>query len=76
MDDFGPLNIMQQVEPMRILFEARTRLKDLLAKLDGNDDLEILLQSILSNADARTALKKDIDSAKPAGGDAKPDKKK
>lgn len=76
MDDFGPLNVIQQVEPMRILYEARTRLNDLLAKLDGNDDLESMLQNILSNAEARDAVKKDIDSAKPAGGDAKPAKKK
>ena len=77
IDDFGPLNIIKQVEPMRVLFEARTRLKDLLAKLDGNDDLESMLQNILSNADARNSVKGDIDKAKPAaGGDDKPAKKK
>lgn len=76
IDDFGPINIIKQVEPMRALYEARTRLNDLLAKLDGNDDLESLLQNILSNADARNAVKGDIDKAKPAGGDAKPAKKK
>lgn len=78
MDDFGPLNIIKQVEPMRALFEARTRLNDLLAKLDGNDDLEGLLHNVLVNADARNAVKAEVDKLKPAaaGGDAKPAKKK
>ena len=74
IDDFGPVAIIKQVEPMRALYEARTRLKDLLTKLDGNDDLESLLQNILNNADARNAVKGDIDKAKPAA--AAPAKKK
>lgn len=51
MDDFHPAQLIQQVEPLRKLYEARTRLTDLLAKLDGNDDLEQLLQEIVSNTD-------------------------
>src|SRR5947209_1903360 len=34
IDDFGPLNVLKQVEAMRKLFEARQRLADLLTKLD------------------------------------------
>jgi type VI secretion system protein ImpB len=71
MDDFDPISIIKQVEPMRALYEARTRLNDLLAKLDGNDDLESLLQNILSNADARNTVKGDIDKAKPKAAPAK-----
>lgn len=77
IDDFGPISIIKQVEPMRALYEARTRLNDLLTKLDGNDDLESLLQNILNNADARNTVKGDIDKAKPAAaGAAAPAKKK
>ncbi|MGH9448081.1 MAG: type VI secretion system contractile sheath small subunit [Terriglobia bacterium] len=43
MDDFGPLNVARQIEPLRKLLEARGRLSDLLAKLDGNDALDTLL---------------------------------
>ncbi len=51
MDDFLPENLIHQVEPLKQLYEARQRLNDLLAKLDGNDDLEALLQSVASNTD-------------------------
>ena len=43
LDDFGPLSVIQQVPPLKQLFEARGRLSDLLAKLDGNDKLDSLL---------------------------------
>ena len=39
MDDFEPDNIVQQVEPLRKLVEARQKLSDLLSKMDGNDKL-------------------------------------
>jgi type VI secretion system protein ImpB len=49
MDDFEPANIVNQVPALRRLLEARSKLSDLLAKLDGNDDLEGLLQQIASD---------------------------
>ena len=49
MDDFTPLNLVKQVEHLRKLFEARGRLNDLLAKLDGNDALDALLIQAASN---------------------------
>jgi type VI secretion system protein ImpB len=51
MDDFEPVAIVNQVEPLRKLLEARQRLTDLLAKLDGNDDLDRLLQEVVSNTE-------------------------
>jgi type VI secretion system protein ImpB len=51
MDDFDPANLVQQVEPLRKLFEARQRLSDLRAKLDGNDELDRLLSEIVENTD-------------------------
>ena len=51
MDDFEPVEVVQRVEPLRQLFEARQRLADLRAKLDGNDDLDRLLQDIVENTD-------------------------
>ncbi len=51
MDDFDPVEVVQRVEPLQQLFEARQRLADLRAKLDGNDDLDRLLQDIVENTD-------------------------
>jgi type VI secretion system protein ImpB len=51
LSDFDPTNVAKQVEPLKKLFEARTKLNDLIAKLDGNDDLDALLQEVASNTD-------------------------
>jgi type VI secretion system protein ImpB len=40
------------------LVEARQKLYNLLAKLDGNDKLEELLQDVLANSDKLEALGK------------------
>jgi type VI secretion system protein ImpB len=60
LDDFGPLQVLKQVEPMRKLFEARTRLADLLTKLDGNDALDGLLQDIIKNTDGLNEIKASV----------------
>lgn len=57
IDDFNPTNVVKQVEPLRKLLEARQRLTDLLGKLDGNDKLDELLQSVVSNSDGLKELK-------------------
>lgn len=51
MDDFDPVKVVEKIEPLRKLFEARQRLSDLRAKLDGNDDLDRLLREIVQNTD-------------------------
>jgi type VI secretion system protein ImpB len=51
LEDFSPLNVLQQIEPLRKLFEARQRLNDLIGKLDGNDALDSFLQQIAANTD-------------------------
>ncbi|HEX4276015.1 MAG TPA: type VI secretion system contractile sheath small subunit [Bryobacteraceae bacterium] len=51
IDDFTPLNVMSQVEPLSKLFAARQKLTDLLGKLDGNDALDSMLQEIVANTD-------------------------
>jgi type VI secretion system protein ImpB len=65
IDDFGPAEVVKQIEPLRKLFEARQRLMDLLAKLDGNDKLDALLQEIVENPDNQKALK-DATTSAPA----------
>lgn len=52
LDDFHPERVAEQVTPVRKLVEARKRLSELLAKLDGNDKLDELLQDVLANTDS------------------------
>lgn len=60
IEDFDPVNLVKQVVPLRRLFEARQRLRDLLTKLDGNDDLDQLLQDV-----ANTEGLQEIKAARP-----------
>lgn len=56
IEDFEPDNIVQQVEPLRKLVEARQKLSDLRSKMDGNDKLESMLNDVISNADKQKEL--------------------
>ena len=71
MDDFGPLSIVQQVDALRKLFEQRQRLSDLLTKLDGNDDLDQLLQEVIANTAQLEEIKQlAAGAAEPAAAEA------
>ncbi len=70
IDDFGPVEVLSQVEPLRKLFEARQKLSDMLTKLDGNDDLERLLGEVVENTDGLNELK--TATQKEEGGDDAP----
>lgn len=70
MEDFSPVNVIKQVPAMATLYETRSRLKDLLTKLDGNDDLETLLTGILSNTDAQNKMKQELNLGAPAAAGA------
>ena len=56
IEDFEPDQVVQQVEPLRKLVEARQRLSDLRSKMDGNDKLESLLNDIISDVDKQKTL--------------------
>jgi type VI secretion system protein ImpB len=56
MDDFRPESVVQQVDPLRKLLEARSKLSDLRNKLAGNEKLEDALAEILSNTEQRQRL--------------------
>ena len=66
MDDFGPVEVINQVPALRKLYEGRQRLRDLLTKLDGNDDLAGLLNQVIANSADQAALKQQLSDAKPA----------
>jgi type VI secretion system protein ImpB len=56
LEDFRPESVVQQVEPLRKLLEARTKLADLRNKLAGNDKLEDILNDVLSNTEKLAEL--------------------
>lgn len=51
IEDFRPEAVVQQVEPLRQLLEARSKLADLRNKLAGNEKLEDLLTDVLNNTE-------------------------
>jgi type VI secretion system protein ImpB len=51
IEDFRPEAVVQQVEPLRKLLEARSKLSDLRNKLSGNDKLEDVLNDVLNNTE-------------------------
>ena len=62
MDDFSPVEVMEQVPALKALMDARKRLRDLLTKLDGNDELDSLLSQIVRNTEDQAELKKQLGS--------------
>ncbi|HBO5644756.1 type VI secretion system contractile sheath small subunit [Pseudomonas aeruginosa] len=73
IEDFDPVNLVKQVVPLRRLFEARQRLRDLLTKLDGNDDLDQLLQDVVVNTEGLQEIKAARPEAEAApAGDSEP----
>jgi type VI secretion system protein ImpB len=49
--DFHPESLISQVPRLAKLLEARQQLRDLLAKLDGNDELDSMLERIVQNSE-------------------------
>jgi type VI secretion system protein ImpB len=56
IEDFEPDNVVQQVEPLRKLVEARQKLSDLRSKMDGNEKLESMLNDIIGDADKQKQI--------------------
>jgi len=60
MDDFRPERIVERVEPLQKLLRARERLNDLLAKLEGNDELSAALKEVIANTEALQKVKAEV----------------
>jgi len=67
MDSFEPGQIVEQVEPLKRLKEARDKLRDLLAKADRSEDLEQLLEKILADEESLKKLADEVQSKKGEG---------
>ena len=67
MADFHPDNLVRQVAPLAKLLEARQQLRDLLGKLDGNDELGTMLAQIVQDTTELQQLKQDAGVAQHVG---------
>jgi type VI secretion system protein ImpB len=67
--DFDPDNLVENIAPLSKLVEARKNLSDLLAKMDGNDRLEKLLNQIVASDDARKDVSDSLGIEAPGAGD-------
>jgi len=63
--DFHPEAIVQQVPRLAKLLQARTQLRDLLSKLDGNDELNELLALVAIDHDELKKLATPAESPAP-----------
>jgi type VI secretion system protein ImpB len=69
-DDFHPEAIVKQVPRLAKLLEARQQLRDLLAKLDGNDELDTLLEKIIQSTDDLKTVQSEANAGAQATADA------
>ena len=60
IEDFTPEAVVDQIEPLKKLLEARQRLADLRNKAAGNNKFEDLLNEVLMNTDKITQLTKEM----------------
>ncbi|MCH9691877.1 MAG: type VI secretion system contractile sheath small subunit [Gammaproteobacteria bacterium] len=67
MDNFSPEQIVEQVEPLKQLMEARNKLRDLLSKADRSEELETLLEDILKSTDNVSAISEQLNSGENKG---------
>lgn len=61
IDHFGPNEIIKQVPTLNAVYEKRTQLRDLITKLDGNEELDVILQECLQDKDKFKKLKAEVD---------------
>jgi type VI secretion system protein ImpB len=64
--DFEPEQVVKQVEPLRKLLEARSRLAELRNKMVTNDKLAEALQAIINDTEKLQTLGKEVGHAAPA----------
>ncbi|MCP4430344.1 MAG: type VI secretion system contractile sheath small subunit [Gammaproteobacteria bacterium] len=67
LEDFEPQNIVGKVEPLKKLMETRNKLRDLLTKADRSEDLENLLEEVLSSTDSLVALQGELGTDEDKG---------
>jgi type VI secretion system protein ImpB len=67
MEDFEPHKLVEKVEPLKKLMETRNKLRDLLTKADRSEELETILEDVLSNTAALSRLSSELGTDKKDG---------
>lgn len=56
IEDFTPLSLVKQIPITNTVYASRCRIRDFMAKLDGNDPLDAILDEILGDEAKQTEL--------------------
>jgi type VI secretion system protein ImpB len=59
MEDFRPESVVQQIDPLKKLLEARNKLADLRGKLAGNEKLDDILQQVLTSTEQLASIRQE-----------------
>jgi len=67
LEDFEPARVAEQVPALKALLETRSKLRDLMSKVDRSEQLESLLEQILTNENELKALSGQLGLEKKEG---------
>jgi type VI secretion system protein ImpB len=67
MEDFEPVNVVKQVEPLKKLLDTRNKLRDLLTQVDRSTKVEDILERVLSNTEELKKLKDELGADQATG---------
>ena len=67
MDDFEPAKVAAQVPALAALLETRSKLRDLMSKVDRSEEHEGLLEQVLSNEAEMKKLQSELGHDKKEG---------
>jgi type VI secretion system protein ImpB len=67
IDDFEPARVAEQVPALKALLETRNKLRDLMSKVDRSEQLESLLEQILTNENELRSLSGQLGIEKKEG---------
>jgi type VI secretion system protein ImpB len=74
IQDFEPGRIVEQVEPLKKLLDARNKLRDLLSTVDKSAKLETVMEEILQNTEKLQKLAGEVGPSAAKDSDDKPGK--
>jgi type VI secretion system protein ImpB len=67
IDDFEPARVAEQIPALKALLETRNKLRDLMSKVDRSEQLENLLEQILTNENELKSLSGQLGLEKKEG---------
>jgi type VI secretion system protein ImpB len=65
MDDFEPARVAEQVPALKALLDTRSKLRDLMSKVDNSEKLEELLDEVLQDEAKLKSLSEQLGLGKP-----------